>query len=164
PKPLRCKLPHRLALRASRLSPASGGEEWCPLLQAEGVPRSFGPSRSLPLRPLALRGGGPEVDVRLAGIDVDFRKLLVGEIKPAQAPHDLLHLFRPAGADQGGGHPPAAQHPSHRHLSQGLAATLCDLVEGADVLQRVLVEKLLPQRLALRGAAILRDAAEILVG
>ena len=100
----------------------------------------------------------PEVDVLLVGVAVDLGELVGGEVEVVDRADAVLDLGRARGADQRRGDAAVAQHPGERHLGQGLAAALGDVVERADVGDGAVVEELLAQRLALGGAAAFGDA------
>src|SRR5690606_11956569 len=111
----------------------------------------------------------PDVYVSLARVLVDLGKFLGAEVEVPEPRHNLLHLLGAAGADQRGGDTrfgrlALAQDPGDRHLREALAAAPGDPVERAYVGDVLLVQELLPQRLALRGATVLGDALEVLVG
>src|SRR4051794_30579308 len=90
---------------------------------------------------------GPQVDAGVHGVLVDGCELVVAEREVAERTYVLLELTDTARTDQHRGHPRVTQGPRERHLGQALATLLGELVQGADVGQRLLGEEFGRQRL-----------------
>src|SRR5215212_9740519 len=80
----------------------------------------------------------PEVDAGLDGVGVDGFELFGAELQVADRGQVVLELGDAGGADQRAGDAVVAQCPREGELRDSLSALLGDLVQRANVLQRVL--------------------------
>src|SRR5690606_16681942 len=80
----------------------------------------------------------PDVQAAIRRVAIDRREFLGRERRALQRAETILDLRPAARADQGARHRRLTQHPRDRHLREGLPASLCNVVERADIVQILL--------------------------
>ena len=92
-------------------------------------------------------------------------QLVVGEGEAVERCEVLLELGDARGADEGRGDAGVAERPGERHLGERLAAGFGDLVQGADLAERLIVEEVGRERaLPARPRAFRHLAGEVAAG
>src|SRR3954447_2611310 len=96
------------------------------------------PARASPgPRARLLAGTPPQVDAGVGRVTIDLGKLVLGEREALERSEGVVELLDARDADQRRGDPRVAQRPGERHLRERLPAAPCDLVERADLVERL---------------------------
>src|SRR5206468_4292060 len=83
---------------------------------------------------------GPDVDPRVGRVAVDLGKLVIREVEAVERSEGVVELLEARDADRRRRHARVAQRPRERRLGERLSAPRRDLVQRADLLERLVAQ------------------------